>query len=202
MRVGLTAKRLVDAGAKLADEAGFEAVTPTALAGIFGVKVASLYSHIANADELKTRVSLLALDRLADRATDAVAGRSGKDALLAFADAHRDFAKSHPGQFAAARHPLSSEAAMRSGGVRLSTLTRSVLRGYRLEDVAEVHAVRLIGSFILGFVMLEASGGFIHSQPSSDVSWRASLDALHDMVSSLPTVGDRTRSNATKEGAR
>ena len=52
VRVGLTVERLVDAAATLADEAGFDAVTPTALAPIFDVKVASLYSHVANANDL------------------------------------------------------------------------------------------------------------------------------------------------------
>jgi len=185
VRVGLTMERLVDAAATLADEAGFDAVTPTALASIFDVKVASLYSHVANANDLKVRVALLALDRLADRLAEAIAGRSGQDALVALANVHRDFAKQHPGLFAAARHPLDADAAARSGGVRIAALTRSALRGYRLDREAEVHAIRLLGSVMLGFTTLELAGSFDHSQPPPDASWLAALGSLHTMLCRL-----------------
>ncbi|CAM5484787.1 hypothetical protein SGRIM128S_03087 [Streptomyces griseomycini] len=82
-RAGLTAERLARAGAELADEVGFEQVTVSELARRFDVKVASLYSHVRNSQDLRTRIALLALEELADRAADAVAGRAGKDALAA-----------------------------------------------------------------------------------------------------------------------
>lgn len=47
-RVGLTKERLTQAGAELADEVGFDKVTVSALARRFGVKDASLYSHVRN----------------------------------------------------------------------------------------------------------------------------------------------------------
>ncbi len=67
---GLTTERLVRAGAELADEVGFDQVTVSALARQFDVKVASLYSHVQNSHDLKTRIALLALDELADRAAE------------------------------------------------------------------------------------------------------------------------------------
>jgi AcrR family transcriptional regulator len=60
-RAGLTAERLIRAGAELADEVGFEQVTLSALARRFDVKVASLYSHLKNSRDLKTGIALLAL---------------------------------------------------------------------------------------------------------------------------------------------
>src|ERR1044071_6506090 len=101
-RVGLTAERLTRAGAELADEIGFDQVTASELARRFEVKVASLYSHIQNTQDLRTRIALLALEELADRAADAVAGRAGKDALTALANVYRDYAAEHPGRYAAA----------------------------------------------------------------------------------------------------
>ena len=82
-RAGLTVDKLVEAGAQLADEAGFEQLTGAALARHFDVKLASLYSHIPSFDDLKSRIALFALQELADRAADALAGRTGKDALAA-----------------------------------------------------------------------------------------------------------------------
>lgn len=84
-RAGLTPERLAVAGAELADEVGFEQVTVSAVARAFDVKVASLYSHVKSSNDLKTRIALLALEEMADQAADAVAGRSGRDALTAFA---------------------------------------------------------------------------------------------------------------------
>ncbi|MFD1496805.1 TetR/AcrR family transcriptional regulator, partial [Streptosporangium lutulentum] len=103
VRAGLTPERLTRAGAELADEIGFDQVTVSVLARRFDVKVASLYSHLKNSQDLRTRIALFALEELADRVTAALAGRAGKDALAAFADAYRDYAREHPGRYAAAR---------------------------------------------------------------------------------------------------
>ena len=72
-RAGLTAERLARAGAELADEVGFDQVTVSALARRFDVKVASLYSHVKNSHDLRTRIALLALEELADRGAAALA---------------------------------------------------------------------------------------------------------------------------------
>jgi len=183
-RVGLTRERIVEAGAKLADECGFDAVTLAELARQFDVKLASLYSHLRSAEDLKTGIALLALNALADRADEAVAGRSGKDAMIALADVHRVFAREHPGLFQAARHPLDAATAARSGGARLSRTMRAMLRGYALTDEGVVHATRLLGSFFLGFALLELSGGFAHSAPGPDVSWQRGLDGIDILLTS------------------
>jgi len=186
-RIGLTPDILVNAAAALADEAGFSALTLTALARHFDVKVASLYTHIANADDLNTRVALFALGKLADLADDAVAGRAGKDALIAVANVHRDFARRHPGLFEAARYRLVAPLPENNGGVRISRVTRAVLRGYALDDNACTDAMRLLGSVFLGYPMLELAGSFDHSQPDPQSSWLRSLDALDTVLRNWPT---------------
>ncbi|MFF9157218.1 TetR/AcrR family transcriptional regulator [Streptomyces sp. NPDC014846] len=186
VRVGLTTERLVRAGAELADEVGFDQVTVSALARRFDVKVASLYSHLRNSQDLRTRIALLALAELADRAADALAGRAGKDALIAFADVYRDYARAHPGRYAAARHPLDAEAAATSAGVRHAQMTRAILRGYDLSEPDQTHAVRLLGSVFHGYVSLESAGGFRHSAPDSQESWTRILDALDALLRNWP----------------
>ncbi|MFR9796552.1 TetR/AcrR family transcriptional regulator [Streptomyces sp. MS06] len=185
-RAGLSAERLVRAGAELADEAGFEQVTLSALARRFDVKVASLYSHLRNSRDLRTRIALLALQELADRAADALAGRAGKDALTAFANAYRDYAREHPGRYAAARLRLDPETAAASAGVRHTQMTRAILRGYDLAEPDQTHAVRLLGSVFHGFVDLELAGGFQHSAPDSEESWVRTLDALDSLLRAWP----------------
>ncbi|MFB7505673.1 TetR/AcrR family transcriptional regulator [Streptomyces broussonetiae] len=186
VRAGLSTERLVRAGAELADEVGFEQVTVSALARRFDVKVASLYSHLKNSQDLKTRIALLALEELADRAAEALAGRAGRDALTAFADVYRDYARAHPGRYAATRHPLDPAAAAASAGGRHALMTRAILRGYDLSEPDETHAVRLLGSVFHGYVSLETAGGFSHSAPDSQESWTRILEALDSLLRNWP----------------
>ncbi|MFD4762151.1 WHG domain-containing protein [Streptomyces sp. NBC_00846] len=187
-RVGLTTERLVRAGAELADEVGFEQATPAELARRFGVRTASLYSHVKNAHDLKTKIALLALEELADQVSTAVAGRAGKDALTAFANVYRDYALKHPGRFAAAQFRLDPQTAAASAGVRHARMTRAILRGYNLAEPHQTHAVRLLGSVFSGYVGLETAGGFSHSTPDSQESWTEILNALDALLRTWPTT--------------
>ncbi|HET6856209.1 MAG TPA: WHG domain-containing protein [Streptomyces sp.] len=187
-RAGLNAERLVRAGADLADEIGFEHTTPTALAQRLGVRTASLYSHVKNAHDLKTGIALLALEELADQVGAAIAGRAGKDALTAFANAYRAYARQHPGRFVAARFRLDPEAAAASAGGRHALMTRAILRGYDLAEPQQTHAVRMLGSLFSGYVGLEAAGDFDHSAPDSEESWAEILNALDSLLRNWPTA--------------
>lgn len=185
-RAGLTAERLAEAGAQLADGIGFEHVTVAELARHFNVKPASLYSHLQGTAELKTRIALIALEELADRAAEAVAGRSREAALAALGNSYRLYAQQHPGRFVAAHERLDPEAAARSAGPRHSQMMRAILRGYELSEVDQTHAVRMIGSTFQGFVTLESHGGFDHSSPSATESWERIIAALHSLLCNWP----------------
>jgi AcrR family transcriptional regulator len=185
-RTGLTPERLTVAGAELADEVGLELVTLSALARRFDVRAPSLYSHVASTEDLRTRVALLALDELADRVADQLAGRAGRDALAAFAAGYRDYAREHPGRYDATRLPLDDATARRSAGPRHAEMTRAVLRGYDLHGDDQTHAVRLLGSVVHGWIALETAGGFSHSAPDADTSWQRVLDALDSLLRHWP----------------
>jgi AcrR family transcriptional regulator len=185
-RVGLTTQRLVLAGADLADEAGFDQVGVSALARRFDVKVASLYAHVKSSHDLKTRIALLALEELADLLAAALAGRAGKDALVAFSNTYRDYAREHPGRFAAAGLGLDQETAAASAGRRHTQMAQAVLRGYDLAEQDHTAAVRLLGSVVHGYVSLELGGGFAHSTPDSQETWPRILDALDALLRNWP----------------
>lgn len=187
MRAGLTPERVTEVGADLADEIGFDAVTISEVARRTGVKVASLYAHVAGSEDLRTRIALLGLVEMADRAAAALAGRSGRDALVALGGVYRDYAREHPGRYAAARLPLEPETAAASAGPRHARLTRAVLHGYGLAEPDETHAVRLLGSVFHGFTSLELAGGFAHSEPSSEESWLRVLDGIDELLSTWRT---------------
>lgn len=185
-RAGVTVERLAEAAAELADEVGLDNVTVSEIARRFGVKDASLYSHIRNAHELRVRVAVLALAELADRAAAALAGRAGKDALVAFADAYRDYAREHPGRYAAAQIELDPETVRSSAARRHSDMMRAILRGYSLAEPDQTDAVRLLGSAFHGFVSLERSGGFRHHPRDADESWARILDTLDAALRNWP----------------
>ncbi|MFC4021148.1 TetR/AcrR family transcriptional regulator [Micromonospora sp. GCM10011542] len=187
-RAGLTAERLTLAAAEMADEVGLENVTVAALARRFGVKDASLYFHLRNAHDLRVRVALLALAELADRVAEALAGRAGKDALVAFAHAYRDYAKQHPGRYAAMQIDLDPETAAASAGPRHAEMTRAILRGYRLSEPDQTDAVRMMHSTFHGYVSLERTGGFRHHPRTADASWSRSLDALDALLRNWPAA--------------
>ncbi|MFJ9606232.1 TetR/AcrR family transcriptional regulator [Kitasatospora sp. NPDC101176] len=183
-RAGLSTQRLVVAGAELADEVGFDQVTVAALARRFSVQTASLYSHLKSSQDLKTRIALYALEELADLVADALAGRAGRDALAAFADAYRDYAARHPGRYDATRLRLDAATASASAGVRHAQMARALLRGYDLAEPEQTHAVRMLGSVFHGYISLEAAGGFSHTAVDAQQSWDWIIDSLDALLRS------------------
>ncbi|MFF4225831.1 TetR/AcrR family transcriptional regulator [Streptomyces sp. L500] len=187
VRAGITAAKLTAAAAAMADEQGLEKVTVSALARQFGVKDASLYSHVKNLRELLVRIALLSAEEVADRIAVAVAGRAGKDALVAFADAYRDYALEHPGRYAATQRQFTPEEIGDSVGFRRNIeLTYGMLRAYGLTEPDLTDAGRLLRSTFHGYIHLELSGAFGHSRPVGE-SWSRALDALHMVLENWPT---------------
>ncbi|MFG2372648.1 TetR-like C-terminal domain-containing protein [Streptomyces sp. NPDC048504] len=188
-RAGLTADRVVAAAADLADEVGFENVSLSALARGFGVKDASLYSHVRNLQDLRTRVAFLAGGELVDRIAVAVAGRTGREALGAFADAYRAYALEHPGRYAATQIRIDQSLIAGSPALRRTAeITYGMLRAYGLEEPDLTDAVRLLRSTFHGYCALESSGGF---GAPRDVrrSWERAVDALHVALTHWPREG-------------
>ncbi|MEU3791031.1 TetR-like C-terminal domain-containing protein [Streptomyces fructofermentans] len=185
-RAGLTAEVLVAAAADLADEVGFENVTLSALARRFGVKDASLYSHVRNLQDLRTRTALLAGAEMIDRIAEAVAGRAGKDALVAFAGAYRSYALERPGRYAATQLPMDQDLVAGSPAMRRTAeITYGMLRAYGLGEPDLTDAVRLLRSTFHGYCALESTGAFGASR-DVQASWNRAVDALHVLLEHWP----------------
>lgn len=185
-RAGVTTDRLTAAAAAMADEVGIDKVTLSALARQFGVKDASLYSHVGSLRELRVRIALVAADEVAARIGGAVAGRAGKDALVAFANAYRDYALEHPGRYEASQMRFEPEEVADSEGFRRNVeLTYGMLRAYGLTEPDLTDAGRLLRSTFHGYIHLELSGAFGHSREVR-ASWSRGLDALHVLLDTWP----------------
>lgn len=193
VRAGLTVDRLVAAAAELADEAGFENVTLSALARRFGVKDASLYSHVKNLQDLRTRLALYAGGEMVERIAAAVAGRAGKDALVAFAGAYREYALERPGRYAATQIRIDQELVAGSPALRRTAeVTYGMLRAYDLDEPDLTDAVRLLRSTFHGYCVLESSGGF-GAPRDVQTSWERAVDALHIALAHWPREMDREK---------
>ncbi|MCX5040161.1 WHG domain-containing protein [Streptomyces coelicoflavus] len=196
-RLGLTTGRVVAAAADLADEQGLDGVTVSALARRFGVRDASLYTHVRNLQDLRVRVALLAGGELIEEIAQAVAGRAGKEALAAFAGAYRAYALRHPGRYAATQIRVDQALVADSPALRRTAeITYGMLRAYGLTEPDLTDAVRLLRSTFHGYCALEASGGF-GAPRDVRASWDKAVDALHVALENWP----RAEGDGECEGA-
>jgi AcrR family transcriptional regulator len=187
-RQNLTRASVLAAAAGLADRSGYDAVTVSALARELGVQPASLYSHVRDRAAVLEGVHQLALGELADRVSSAIAGRSGRDALAGLIRAHRDYSAERPGAWTALQRPATEETARSEPAQRVATFLLSVFRGYDLPDDELVHASRIVGATINGFLALEAAGSFGHRDLDTSLSWARALDVLDGALRAWPTT--------------
>lgn len=180
---------MIRRAADLADSAGFAAVSLSAVARSLSVQTPSLYSHVRDLASLRDGVSILAMGELEQRTTEAVAGRSGQDALRALCDVYRGYARAHPGRWDALQRRVGDDVAESEEAARSGQSIAAVLRGYRIEPTDTVHAIRLVASFLNGFVSLESTGAFSRSQPDTQQSWEQLVGRLHLLLTSWNEQG-------------
>lgn len=178
-RAGLDHATVVATAADLADAEGLDAVTLSRVAAALGVKPPSLYNHVQGRDGLLRGIALLGLDELAVVLRDAAVGRSGDDALLAAAQAYRQYVKAHPGRYAAGAvaAPAPDDTELQQAGAAVIATLTAILRGWDLTDDDTIHAVRAIRATVHGFASLETAGGFGLEQ-DVDVSFARLVTAL------------------------
>jgi AcrR family transcriptional regulator len=161
-RAGLAPASVIEAGAALADEVGFDKLSMGLLAERLGVKTPSLYKHVEGLADLSHGIAVLAMVEFGEAVRDATQGLAGSDALLAAAKAMREYVRAHPGRYAAttgARARGEDDPLIAASARALGALA-AVLRGYDLAPELEIHALRMLRSVLHGFVTLEVDGGF------------------------------------------
>ena len=160
-RPGLTAERIVDEAARVVDEEGQDSLTLGRLARKLGVKTPSLYNHVNGLEGLRHALRLRALQALGAKLQRAAIGRSGRGALLAVADAYREYARSNPGLYALTQVDAGEGGEeLRSAEWLVVEVVLAVLRGYGLTGDEAIHGARLFRSALHGFVSLETNDGF------------------------------------------
>jgi len=160
-RVGLDQATVVTAAAKLVDEEGIEQLSLGRLAERLGVRTPSLYNHVAGLPGLKHDLALYCLRDVLDCITRATIGKSRAEAIFAFADAYRAYARETPGRYAfTLQAPNPGDQELQAIAQQLVDVLRAVLAPYRLSEEEAIHAIRSLRSIVHGFISLEMAGGF------------------------------------------
>jgi AcrR family transcriptional regulator len=175
-RAGLHPDAVVGAAARIADAEGLDAVTLARLASDLGIRTPSLYSHVGGLDDLRKRLAARGASELADAMQEAATGRARGDALRAVAAAYREYARAHPGSYAAAQR--AADLPHDAGG-RAVRVFAAVLAGYGLTGDDAIHATRAVRAALHGFAALESGGGFGMEQ-SVDESFERLVALLDD----------------------
>lgn len=177
-RAGLSTRRVVDEAADHVDRVGLDNLTMAAVADRLGVRLPSLYKHVAGMPALQRALTLRAKTMLTGVLSRATVGKSRGDALRALAWAYRDWARKHPGLYAASvRAPLPGDADDLTVSAAAVDVVFDALAGYGLDEARAVDAVRTLRAGLHGFLSLEAAGGFGMDRPV-DQSMEWMLDAL------------------------
>jgi AcrR family transcriptional regulator len=155
--MGLDRKAVVTAAIDIVDRQGTAALTMTRVAEELGIRGPSLYAHVRGQLDLRRELWLWAVADLGERLGGSVMGRSGEDALFAFAAELRDYARRYPGRYQLTLDPPvpfdEEAAAVRR---RANAPFRAVIRSFGLDDTTARHAGRALRAAIHGFVTLEA----------------------------------------------
>lgn len=161
-RKGLNAEAVVAAAADLSEKIGFSNLNLLDLAGVLEIKSASLYNHIANLDELREQVGLLATVRLKDCLTAAIADKHREEAIMALANAYRGFVKGYPELYKAyiALHFVKGQKPEEMLHGVVENLFKT-LSGYELTETQTIHWERVLRSTLHGFVVFESAGYFV-----------------------------------------
>jgi AcrR family transcriptional regulator len=159
--VGVDRARVLEVATKLADEVGLENLALAQVAEQLGIKLPSLYNHVAGLAGLRRELALLGGRQLADRLARAAIGKSEDAAVFAVAQAYRAFVLEHPGLYAGlVRAPAADDQELSQVGQALVDVVLLVLEPYYLGERGAIHAVRGLRSIVHGFATLERAGGF------------------------------------------
>lgn len=160
-RAGLDKVAVIEEAARLIDGEGLEQLSLGRLAERLGVRVPSLYNHVAGLPGLKRDLAVYCLRELFGVLTRATVGKSHADAIFALVEAYRDYARRMPGRYLLTlQAPPSGDKEWQQVGQQAVDIAGAILAPYQLGDEATIHAIRGLRIIIQGAVGLEIAGAF------------------------------------------
>ena len=160
-RAGLDQEAVVEAAAKLVDEEGIEQLSLGRLAERLGIRTPSLYNHVAGLPGLKHDLALYCLRDVLNHLLRATIGKSRAEAVFAFANAYRAYARETPGRYALTLQvPDPGDRELQAVAQQIIEVALVILEPYKLSEEEAIHAIRGLRSIVHGFISLEGAGGF------------------------------------------
>jgi len=163
-KTGLNRALVVKTAADLVNAEGPESLTLNRLAEKLGIQTPSLYNHIDGLPGLRRELAMLNMRALGERLAEAAIGKSGREALLAVAQAYRAYIKEYPGLYTlslqASRNQSAQDPALAAAEDRVVQVGLAVVSSFGLSGEDGLHAVRGLRSVVHGFATLEIAGGF------------------------------------------
>ncbi len=155
---------VIRAAAELVNAEGVEALTINRLARDLKVQPPSLYNHIDGLPDLRRELAFLTITALGDSLTAAVIGKSGREALVALAQAYRGYIRQFPDLYQASLRASgkadSPDPELQAAEERTVEIVLAVLASFHLAGEEAIHAARSLRSAVHGFASLEVAGGF------------------------------------------
>lgn len=180
-RIRLDKPRVVQAAADLVNQEGVDALSLSRLAERLGIQTPSLYNHVDGLPGLRRALALLNAHNLSECFANAAIGKAGDAALIALAQAYRDYIKAFPGLYLASLQAAGTQTpvdvALQQAEERTVQVALAVMASLGLQGDDAIHAVRGLRSVVHGFATLEIAGGF--GLPlDCDESFRRLIEAL------------------------
>ena len=175
-RKGLTAERIVEAAAAVADRGGLAAVSMRSVAAELGVEAMSLYHHVASKEAL--------LDALIDwvfAQIDVPGDQPWRQAMIARAGSTREVLSRHPwalGMLESRRVP--GDALLRHHDAVLGALLAG---GFSMRMA--MHAFSVLDAYVFGFVLTEVNLPF-EPGGGAELEYAAEVESL---FTAYPNMG-------------
>jgi AcrR family transcriptional regulator len=180
-RVGVTKAQVVAAAASQADEESYQSLNVTVLARRLGIRSQSVYAHVGGIDEIQAALQMLSYRLLGERIRAAVDGLTGRESIIAWANAHLRFDLEHPGLFAARNRPPGDDPELWEVIHQSAEPSLAVLAWYGLDGEEAMHFTRLVWATLFGFVSMHHAGLFTMPVDPRE-SLRRTIEGLADQI--------------------
>jgi hypothetical protein len=155
---------------------------------LFGEKIATI-------PQMRNILAVKGYRGLRRRIADDVEGKSGPDALRAMADAMRNFALEQPGLSAATfRNAESASPDWQEASAELFQIAHQVFAQVNLESEQAHQALRILRSFVRGFVISEMAASFFVEPSEYQQAFDQGIDVF---ICGLPALLSTSRDRAS-----
>lgn len=186
MAKGLSKEKIIQEAKSLIEEKGMDQFSMHTIASRLNVKTASLYTHIANMNEVVTQASLEILQEYHDQEMAAIEGLEKKAALVALAYAERQYAKEHSAYYQLIMNlQLSDNQELKEAAAIIIEPVMKIMNQYHLSEEQKIHVQRMFRACVFGFVSQEKHGYFAHLTIEPEQSFDFSVDMMASGIEAL-----------------